>query len=95
MIKVEPDLELGVQQQKGPIGRSTCVAAGTSSRPANSSLLMRFNSAGRLNLETNARTQWPTALAPNDFPAPVDVIVIGASQDKAPSKCSATLGALT
>ena len=38
---------------------------------------MRFNSAGRLNLETNARTQWPTALAPNDFPAPVDVIVIG------------------
>jgi hypothetical protein len=67
----------GGQQQEGPIGRSTSVFAGTSSRSANSPLLLPpDDSAGRLNLGMKVRAQCRTALTPNNFPVSADVIFI-------------------
>jgi hypothetical protein len=76
-IETEPDLERGVQQQQGPIGRRACVPAGAPSRSANSRPFISFDAAGRLSLETMARTQRATALPGNDLPVLADMIVKG------------------
>ena len=78
------------RDQTGPgTGRSATGRANRQERPCFHGDVLSFceltrysrrsTRAGRLNVETNARTQWPTALTPNVLPVPTDVIVIGES----------------